>query len=324
MAFDRILVPLDGSSLAEQSLPHAERLAHAFGARLLLLRVLDALPAVLEHCPESADWRLRRIQAQRYLESVAKRIAAGGIEVQAHLAEGRAAGQIMEFARDQDVDLLVLCAYGWGGVSDFPFGGTVHKVVSAAGVSCAVVRPDGTGSEPEAPGYRRILVPLDGSRRAEWAVGLVAGMLDGGATEIVLLQVVPAPEMPRRRPLTREEIELGRKIVECNRRESAAYLAEVQARTGHGHAVHTRLEISPRIAETIRRVAEEEQADLIALTAHGASDPEDGCLGPVCQEVLTRSSLPVLVFQDVRPELRLSAEGATTDSMERKIYAPGP
>lgn len=324
MVFLRILVPLDGSSLAEQSLPHAERLARAFGARLLLLRVLDALPAVSEHCPESPDWRLRRIQAQRYLESVAQRVAAGGIEVDTHLAEGRAAEQIVEFARDNNVDLLVLCAYGWGGVSGFPFGGTVQKVVSAAGISCAVVRPDGTGGEPGAPGYRRILVPLDGSRRSEWAVGLVAGILDGDSAEIVLLQVVPAPEMPRRRPLTQEEIELRRKIVECNRRESAAYLAEIKARVGQDHTVHTRLVISPRVAETIRGVAEEEQVDLIALTAHGITDPDDDCLGPVCLAVLTHSSLPVLVFQDFRPEVRLAADSNAMDLMERKIYAPGP
>src|SRR3546814_3772142 len=75
--------------------------------------------------------------------------------------------------------------------------------------------------------------------------------------------------MPRHRPLTREESELSAKVVECNRREAAAYLADVESRAGDGCRVRTRLVVSPRLASTIDRIAQEEQVELIVITAHG-------------------------------------------------------
>src|SRR3546814_7675668 len=69
-----------------------------------------------------------------------------------------------------------------------------------------------------------------------WAVTLAASIAIDVAAEIVLLQIVRAPEMPRHRPLTREESELSAKVVECNRREAAAYLADVESRAGDGRS----------------------------------------------------------------------------------------
>src|SRR3546814_12147968 len=70
------------------------------------------------------------------------------------------------------IGLVVLCAYGWGGTSEFPFGGTVHKVLASTEIAYLLVRPGGGAGEAQP--YRRVLVPLDGSRGAEWAVTLAA------------------------------------------------------------------------------------------------------------------------------------------------------
>src|SRR3546814_9644955 len=96
--------------------------------------------------------------------------------------------------------------------------------------------------------------------------------------------------MPRHRPLTREESELSAKVVECNRREATAYLADVESRVGDGNRVRTRLVVSPQLVETIERIAEEELADLIVLTAHGAAGINEQRLGPTCHAVLARRS----------------------------------
>src|SRR3546814_15095909 len=86
-----------------------------------------------------------------------------------------------------------------------------------------------------------------------WAVTLAASIAIDVAAEIVLLQIVRAPEMPRHRPLTREESELSAKVVECNRREAEAYLADVESHAGDGCRVRTRLVVSHRLALTIHR-----------------------------------------------------------------------
>ncbi len=321
MTFQRILVPLDGSPLAEEALPHALRLAQVFQVPLLLLQVLDVQPAVLEHCLDSPDWRLRRLQAQRYLETVANRLGTPGVAIECHLAEGRAAGQIVEFIRAHAVGLLVLSAYGWGGTSEFPFGGTVQKVLATTEVPYLLIRPShatGSGAQP----YRRVLVPLDGSRGAEWAVHLAANIVVGTSADIVLLQIVRAPEMPRHRPLTREESELSAKVVECNRREATAYLADVESRVGDGNRVRTRLVVAPQLAETIERVAEQEQADLIVLTAHGAAGFNEQRLGPTCHAVLARSARPVLVLQSIHAPLAWNRSRAVANEIRAPHCAP--
>lgn len=322
-ALKRILTPLDGSPLAEESLSHAIQMARAFSASLLLLQVLDVSPALAEHCPESLDWRLRRLQAQRYLESLADRFSGSGIEIECHLAEGRPAECIVEFAREHAVGLVVLSAFGWGGVSGFQFGGTALKVVSAAGISCAVIQPgDSARLDPDL-GYQRILVPLDGSQQAEWAVGMASALVDATGGELIVLQVVSAPEMPRRRPLTREEAELRNKLVECNRLAAAAYLDEVRTHAEGSHRVRTRLVVSPNIVETIHRIADQESVDLIAMAARGASSRGDRNYGSISQSVLFHSTRPVLVFQDSGRSTLHAAIDDPVDFMERKICATG-
>src|SRR3546814_17076678 len=67
------------------------------------------------------------------------------------------------------IGLVVLCAYGWGGTSEFPFGGTVHKVLASTEIAYLLVRPGGGAGEAQP--YRRVLVPLDGSRSEARRVG---------------------------------------------------------------------------------------------------------------------------------------------------------
>lgn len=320
MTFERILVPLDGSPLAEESLPHAVRMARAFRGRLLLFRVLDTAPSLVEPSPVSVEWRLHRLQAQRYLEGLAARHARAGIEIECHLAEGRAAETIVNFVREQAVDLLVIGAYGWGGIAEFPFGGTTPKVVSASGISHAVIRPGAVASMEKTGLYRRILVPVDGSQRAEWAAGMASSLVERPSGELLLLQVIQPPDMPRRRPLTQEETELRDKLLECNRRAAAEYLDELAARIGSRHAVRTRLVAAPDVVGAIRRVAESEAVDLIALAAGGA-DRAGVRLCSVSQSLLGCSDRPVLVLKDARALAVQPWLENRADPMARKLCA---
>ena len=322
MAFDRILVPLDGSQLAEESLAHAARFARAYHAKLFLLRVLDVQNqhAALRHAPEDLDWRLYKAQVIHYLNSLTDRLAGKGIDVESRMVEGRAPDQIVEFVRGNRIDLVVLCAYGWGGVSEFPFGGTVQKIIAGPEASVMIVRPTQGGGAKQAH-YGRILIPLDGSQRAAWAVSLISGMVDGANPEVILLHVVCAPDMPRTRPLTCEEAELRSKLVECNLRAAAAYLEEIKRRFSGRLSIRTRLEVSPHIVDTIEQVADAENVDLIALTVHGESGPAARSNGTVCRSVVMFASRPVLMLQDSPARYRDSSQPPTADWMERKICA---
>ncbi len=298
MPFSRILVPLDGSEFAEQALVHAGRMARAFSSRVFLLRVLhEPKDAQGEHSAESVDWRLRKAEALRYLRGLVGDERLSGVEVESEVLDGRPADVVTQFIAQRDIRLVVLSAWGAGGASELPYGGTVHKVLANTRIPYLIVRGR---SDPATPGgdYRRVMVALDGTQTAE--VGLhVASALDrSGDMAIELLHLVSEPVMPRRRPLTRREEELKSEVVECNRRVAAGYLEELRDRLGSRHAIHARLEASARPIQTIAEVCLAERPDLLILAVHNGDAASGWSSEAVRQVLLGRVDIPVLALQD--------------------------
>ena len=319
MLFNRILVPLDGSRLAETALPHAARLARANGTRVLLLRVLEARSTDPEGCPESIEWRLQRIEALRYLDSIVRDRLGSGIKSDIYLTEGRPAEQICKFVREHDVDLVVLSAYGTGGQSEFPFGSTTQKILWTCGGSHLVVRQADAEVTGEPGPYRRILVPLDGSQRSEWAIHVASRVAGAGATEIVLLQIVPEPAMPRRRPLTAAEQAVRDKVVESNLKAGSQYLNEVKMWLGRSYSVQTRQVVSPHVVQTICEFADHEAADLIVLADTRASGINGWGQASVSNGVLAAGSWPVLSLHELSRHPGQQADTSAAYWKERKL-----
>jgi nucleotide-binding universal stress UspA family protein len=293
MVFERILVPLDGSERAERALVHAGYVARVCSATVHLLRVLDTSSAIMVLGTDSTEWRLRNVEAARYLKNLVSHPALAGVDVETLVLEGRAADQIVEFVHRADIDLVVMSAHGQGDAANFPFGGTAQKIAMQPGISCLILRDDEGGNKP---GYHRVLVPLDCSRRSEWAVQ-VARALTLPDDELLLLHVIAIPEMPRRRPLTDEENQLRDRLVECNRTAANEYLAALRRRKCSDCESRVRVVESGRIAQSILDVADEEDADLIILATHELDDEDAVSINTVCQYILQHSPKPVLVLE---------------------------
>lgn len=306
MPFKHLLIPLDSSSLAEEAIAHAISIAQQSGADIHLLHVQKSSSHTDDHCTDPVDWRLRRAEMRSYLNSLNEKIAAQDIPVTVSIVEGRPAEQIVEYCEKHAIDLIVITAYGKGGLSRFDFGSTAQKVFSGAGRSFLIVRPGERPAGPEPTAYRRILVSMDGSPRSEWVACKVASLMRGQEAEIILLQVIAVPEMPRRMPITREEHATREKFVECNRRAAEAYLEEIANQLKNGIKVRPRLQVSQNVAERIYATAAEEGVDLIAMSAHDWQTGAQQVTGTLCHTVMCHSSLPVLVFQDM-PESQLQA-----------------
>src|SRR5690242_6430782 len=110
-----LLVPLDGSRLAEAVLPAVEALAGQFGARVVLIHVLEARAPATVHGERHL---MNATGAERYLTGIAERLRARGIAVETHVhaaPEGDLAGSVVEHAEEFRPDLVVLCAHGRGG-----------------------------------------------------------------------------------------------------------------------------------------------------------------------------------------------------------------
>ncbi|WP_323844225.1 universal stress protein [Microbulbifer magnicolonia] len=306
MPFKHILLPLDGSSMAEEAIAHALVIARNSAAEIHLLHVQKSQSRTDEQSIDPVDWRLRRAELRSYLNQLAERISEQDIPVTLSIVEGRPAEQIVEFCEDHKIDLIVFTAYGRGGLSRFDFGSTAQKVFSGSGRSFMIVRPGERPAEDRETGYRRILVSMDGSPRSEWVACQVATMMRGQEAELILLQVIAVPEMPRRMPITREEHATREKFVECNRRAAQAYLEEIARQLQNGLKVRPLLLVAQNVAERIYATAAAEGADLIAMSAHDWQSGAQQVTGTVCHTVMCQSDLPVLVFQDL-PEAQLQA-----------------
>jgi nucleotide-binding universal stress UspA family protein len=140
--FERILLPLDGSAVAEQALPYAVAQAERFGAELILLRVIEPFPHVrglrlsglAEIQEQTREW------THEYLLRIAGTVDAQGIEVQTAAVEGRPYEAILQFAESSQIDLIVICTRGYSGVSRWLLGGVADRVVRGAEIPVLLIR----------------------------------------------------------------------------------------------------------------------------------------------------------------------------------------
>lgn len=141
--YKRILLPLDGSAMAEQALPYAIAQAERFGAELILLRVVELIAPMDALVPREAARRAEertKAWTQEYLERVAVGVQERGIPVQMVTVEGHPHTQIVQFAESNQVDLIVICTRGHSGISRWLMGSVADRVVRGAGVPVLLVR----------------------------------------------------------------------------------------------------------------------------------------------------------------------------------------
>ncbi len=315
--FHHILVPLDGSTRAEQALPVAARLAHASGGTLMLLQVVN-LPTMMVPYPAMDPATIQMIndadvaEARRYVERVTRLSSLKDVHVETEVIVGTAAATILLVAETQHIDLIVLCSHGYTGMKRWVLGSVAEKVVHHAPVPVLMLREGGpalVGTPPHAEGPLRALVPLDGSVQAKAALvpaaQLVAALSAPGPGALHLTRVVVLPDAAK---------------ISASEREAVMHKAKQYLRTTVEHlhaglvapavadlklAITWSVTIDDDIASGIIRVAEQGQethnvdvadsSDLIAMATHGYSGVQRWTLGSVTERVLHATRLPLLI-----------------------------
>ena len=297
--FDHILVPLDGSSLAECVLPHVIAIAQTFNSQVILLQVLERPhdPA-LAQAIDPLEWELIKAEANTYLDRASAHLLRSGLKVQKTLKEGPAAELIIEFAHRNDIDLIVLSSHGQSGLSGWNISSVVQKIILRAYTSTMIVRAyQAIRKDLASVGYRHILVPLDGSQRAENVLPPTTILSRFYGSQLLLAHLVCKPDMLSRTPLTPDEIELVNKIIERNRQEATRYLDEISSQLAAGIDLH--LYISEGNSADLHSLAELENVDLVVLGAHGYSGNPRWPYGSVTLSFIAYGTTPLLIVQDV-------------------------
>ncbi len=297
--FDHILVPLDGSPLAECVLPHTVALAQALDARVTLLRVLERANTVgRTRFIDPLGWHIRKAEAGVYLDGVAARLQEVGLRTEKRLLEGRAAERVIEFAHGQNVSLILLSSHGRSGLSGWNISGVVQKIILRAYMPTMIVRAyQPVTSDLTALRYRRLLVPLDGSQRAECVLPLATALARFRESRLLLTHVVCGPAMPRRALHTQEEIGLADRITERNRLEATRYLERLQSRLSGG--VQICLLVSDCATAALHELVSQENIDLVVLGAHGYSGGTQWPYGSVALNFIAYGTTPLLIVQDL-------------------------
>lgn len=324
----RILLPLDGSTLAESALPHALALAETAGGTLILAHVLEQTHQPGQRGPvDPVGWHLRKAEAHSYLESVLNQVIQAGGRGEVVVLEGTAADRIITYAQEQNIELVVLSSHGQSGLSDWNISSVVQKILLRAYTSVFLVRayrPNPVDAHDLR--YGRILVPLDGSQRAENVFPMLNTLLQREGTAL-LVHVVTQPEMLRRVPLTAEERQLAERLVTRNYEEATRYLAQVKAYLGGN--VETRVLVGESVIATLHDVAEREAVDLVLLSAHGYTASPNHPYGSVGTSFIAYGNTPLLIVQDMNApsQSRVREFVAQNDSEPRgrvALYDPSP
>lgn len=300
--FTHILVPLDGSALAECVLPHTVALSQALGGRITLLRVAESsgesMPTV-----DTFGWHIHKAEAFAYLESVSARLQReAALETQTVVQEGRAAESILKFAASEDVDLIVLSSHGRSGLSRWNISSVVQKIVWQAYLPVMIVRAyQPTLAEWTSFRYRKLMVPLDGSLRAEYVLPLATALARFHQAQLLLAHVVarshlacvPAPQA--------EDLALAEQLTERNHLAASRYLEELCARLSAEVETRARLVVSKDVTTALHEIVEEEGVDLIILCAHGQSARTRWPYGNTVASFITYGITPLLIVQDLAP-----------------------
>jgi nucleotide-binding universal stress UspA family protein len=300
-----ILVPLDGSTLAECVLPHAVALARTSDATITLLEVLEiAHKTDIGRAVNPLDWQFVRVEAQRYLEEIAGRLHEAGMTSESIILEGHPPENIVEYARQFGVDLILLSSHGKSGLSGWNISSVVQKIISHSSVSVYLVRAYQT--TPKALNdlrYQRLMVGLDGSQRAECVLQVASNLASYYKARLLLAHVASRPIMLRREPLSLEEDQLVDQIVERNIQEANRYLEALASRMANeGIELEKKLCVGENPYSALHELVDEEKVDLVVLSAHGYTGDVRRLYGGVATNFIAYGTTPLLIVQDLSSE----------------------
>jgi nucleotide-binding universal stress UspA family protein len=284
--FERILVPLDGSPLAESILSQVRRILLHHDSEVVLLRSA-ALPPLDEGDVSALLIALER-DADGYLRGQQLKLAEKGARVRTLVRTGPPADAILDAAGREKATLIAMTTHGRTGFSRWTFGSVAEKVVRASPIPVLLIRsftPDASGIvKPAGPGelrVRTILVPIDLSDLSMNVVPFVAEWAKLFQAKVLLLNVCGkevACDVPVV-PMTR--------AFERLRKDGIA--AEPLMRQGDP-------------ADQILEACLEHSVDLVAMTTHGRSGMSRWALGSVAEKVLRHATVPMLIIRGVRPD----------------------
>jgi nucleotide-binding universal stress UspA family protein len=318
--FQRILVPLDGSLLAERALPIAAHIARTSDGAIVLLRAIE--PPVADESytmvQESGEDRITEKftdEAADYLNNIIHTEVMQDIPITTVEVVGSAEEAILDYISTSRPDLIVICSHGYGGLKRWALGSVAEKVIHHAEIPVLLVRLYGsTLCDPCGEHPLRILATLDGSAMSEAVLGPVSQLLEAfappGQCQLHLLQVVDTSPITR---FSEHNVEGHAEVIEQVKQQALEYLATIADKIRMltpieyqfpiTYSVSTAQDIASEIINSAESIEETEDIpsiesyDLIAMATHGRGAMTRWLMGSITERVLHGTKLPMLIVR---------------------------
>jgi nucleotide-binding universal stress UspA family protein len=302
--FRSILVPLDGSPLAEQAVPLAASIAQRGGGKLRLILVHElALPPLDPGAGKlfvSMELASRKSE-QAYLRGIQAKLREGGTRLSsAVMLDGKAGPRLAQYVHELGIDLVVMATHGRGGIQRAWLGSVADHLIRNLDVPVLLVRPKENGSAPHhRPGVGQILVPLDGSPLAEEALDAAAALASAWDTELTLLRVVQ-PVVLSEDSLFPIPASYDEELTAMSRTQAEDYLRDVVERMhGQGIRATSAAVVGWNAVHSILKAAPPDHVAAIVLATHGRGGLQRLLLGSVADKLVRGADVPVLVYRPV-------------------------
>jgi nucleotide-binding universal stress UspA family protein len=301
-----ILLPLDGSSLAERALIYAAALAQRSGARVVLVEAVQA------HTFPGADPGDAQSQitdrAEAYLSSLATRLTGDGIDAEPHVYYDQPVNAIADAARRHQADVIVMSTHGRSGLGRMVYGSVADQVLRHAAIPVLLV-PSVVEHTWPTDRPLSLLVPLDGSALSEAALPAAELFAEAFESRLALLSVVEL----RGYPLYGDGSTYVPFDEDAERAEAREYLDQRIAEL-HDHGRDASASVVVGLPPAlIPAIAREQDVDVIVMATHGSSGLTRLLLGSVATSTLQHTPVPLLL---VRPLKAASVEATHADATE--------
>lgn len=290
--FKHILVPLDGSELAERVLQPAVELASALSAKLTLLRVspqLTLLTVDPQVYTEMSRMGVDRVHA--YLRDMRSALP-NDIHINLVCEYGSAADAIVQYAEAHAVDLIVMSSHGRSGLSRWVYGSVSEKVLHQSPCAIVIMR---SKTERELFQYNQLLVPLDGSELAESALPVAVALAQILDAKLHLLRVTEPAHVVFE---TVSMHQVFNEIETAEREEAVGYL---KAKAADLPELEITTAVQPSFGSAANAIIDyvaDQQIDLIVMSSHGRSGLSRWVYGSIAEKVLQGSCCATMIIRN--------------------------
>ena len=295
--YTRMLIPLDGSKVAEQVLPYARFLAKTLAIPVDLLGVIDpeafvalANPAQGRHIDTLVAEAMSRTAL--YLESAARSFSGG--QVKCSSGKGKAEDVVIEKAATDKNTLIVMATHGRSGIQRWLLGSVASKVLHGATNHMLLVRANEGGKTDGESALKTVIVPVDGSPLAEQVLPHVVELAKKMKLEVILMRAYALPPS-----VSAEDYGFySADLLDHLEAEARDYLADKVNEVKQKGVENVTSVVTPGYgAEEIITLARKTPDNFIAMSTHGRSGIQRWVLGSVTERVVQHSGDPVLIIR---------------------------